>query len=109
VDGSEPESGATRPLRTAGMRFERYSSAIKCLSPPALFESRPSYRLLGAALSARRLEFGIATLVSSGGCTTSLEQEFVEDFGWFAPAECLTWTVVKFVSDGVEFCLGVAR
>ncbi|MGH3932827.1 MAG: helix-turn-helix domain-containing protein [Pseudonocardiaceae bacterium] len=60
VDGSEPESAAARPLRTAGLRFERYTSAMKHLSPPALFESRPSYRLLKAALSTRRIELGLA-------------------------------------------------
>jgi len=59
VDGSEPESESTRPLRTSGLRFERYTSAIKYLSPPALFESRPSYRLLAASLASRRLEFGL--------------------------------------------------
>lgn len=59
VRGSEPESAATRPLRAAGQRFERYTSAIEQLSPPALFESRPSYRLLDAAPAARRLEFGL--------------------------------------------------
>ncbi|MGH4013256.1 MAG: helix-turn-helix transcriptional regulator [Pseudonocardiaceae bacterium] len=59
VDGSEPESESTRPLRTAGLRFERYTSAMKHLSPPALFESRPSYRLLAASLASRRLEFGL--------------------------------------------------
>ncbi len=58
VDGSEPESEATRPLRTDGLRFGRYTLAIKHLSPPALFESRPSYRLLGVFLAVRRLEFG---------------------------------------------------
>jgi len=61
VDGSEPESAATRPLRTAGLRFERYTSAIKHLSPPALFESRPSYRLLDASMAVQRLEFGLGT------------------------------------------------
>lgn len=61
VDGSEPESAATRPLRTTGIRFERYTAAIKHLSPPALFESRPSYRLLGASLTGRRMEFGLGT------------------------------------------------
>jgi hypothetical protein len=48
-------------------------------------------------------------LVSSGGCATSVNQGFVEDFGWFEPAECLSWTVVEFVGDGVEFGLGVVR
>jgi len=60
VDGTERESEGTRPLCTAGARFERYTSAIKHLSPPALFESRPSYRLLNASLAAHRLEFGLA-------------------------------------------------
>lgn len=60
VDGSEPASEGTRPLRTAGVRFARYTSAIKHLSPPALFESRPSYRLLDVSLPSRRLEFGLA-------------------------------------------------
>ena len=60
VCGSESESEITRPLRTVGLRFERYSSAMKHLSPPALFESRPSYRLLDASLASRRLEFGLA-------------------------------------------------
>ncbi|MGH3849602.1 MAG: helix-turn-helix domain-containing protein, partial [Pseudonocardiaceae bacterium] len=59
VNGSEPESDALRPLRTAGARFERYTSAMKHLSPPALFEPRPSYRLLDVCLASRRLEFGL--------------------------------------------------
>ena len=60
VDGSEPESAATRPLRTAGLRFERYTSALKHVSPPTLFESRPSYRLLDVSLTSQRLKFGMA-------------------------------------------------
>ncbi|MGH3921497.1 MAG: helix-turn-helix domain-containing protein [Pseudonocardiaceae bacterium] len=61
VDGSEPESEATRPLRTAGLRFERYTSAIKHLSPPTLFWNSPSYRLLDVSLTARRMKFGLAS------------------------------------------------
>lgn len=60
VDGSESESAATRPLRSADILFERYTSAIKHLSPPALFESRPSYRLIAATPRSRRLGFGLA-------------------------------------------------
>jgi hypothetical protein len=41
--------------------------------------------------------------------STSLDQEFVEDFGRFLPVECLPWTVVELVGDGVEFSLRVAR
>ncbi|MGH3942055.1 MAG: helix-turn-helix domain-containing protein [Pseudonocardiaceae bacterium] len=60
VDGSELESAAVRPLHTAGVRFERYTSAMKHLNPPALFESRPSYRLLEVSLAGLRLNFGLA-------------------------------------------------
>ncbi len=38
---------------------------------------------------------------------TSLDQEFVENFGWFELVECLLWAVVEFVGDGVEFGLRV--
>lgn len=60
VDGSEPESDRVRPMRVPGARFEHYTSAIKHLDPPQLFESRPSYRLLGGSLAAGRLDFGLA-------------------------------------------------
>lgn len=61
VDGSEPESEPTRPLRTSGTRFVRYTSAIKHVSPPALFWSGPGYRLLDVVLASDRLEFGLGT------------------------------------------------
>jgi transcriptional regulator with XRE-family HTH domain len=60
VDGTEPESSATRPLRIAGARFDHYTSAVKCLDRPQLFESRPSYRLLDPSLADGRLGFGLA-------------------------------------------------
>ncbi len=56
-----------------------------------------------------RTQGGLQSLVSSGGCTTSLDQEFIEYFGWLQPAECLTWTVVEFIGDCVEFGLRVTR
>ena len=59
VDGSEPESEGTRPLRTAGARFQRYTSAMKHLSPPALFKGGPSYRLLDFSLASRQIDFGL--------------------------------------------------
>jgi len=37
--------------------------------------------------------------VSSGECTTSFDQQFIENFGGFEPAECLAGAVVQFVSD----------
>jgi len=60
VDGSEAETDAVRPMRSAGVRFDRYTAAVKHLDSPRLFESRPSYRLLDAALDERRLGFGMA-------------------------------------------------
>ncbi|MEU0517343.1 helix-turn-helix domain-containing protein [Streptosporangium sp. NPDC006007] len=45
VDGTEPEAFAARPLRVPGRAYDRYTSAIRYLDPPTLFENRPSYRL----------------------------------------------------------------
>jgi hypothetical protein len=59
VDGSEPESESVRPLRTANVRFDRYTAAVRHLDPPTLFESRPSYRLL-AGSPHEGLAFGMA-------------------------------------------------
>jgi transcriptional regulator with XRE-family HTH domain len=59
VDGTEPESEPMRPLRTTGVRYDRYTSAIRHLDPPHLFESRPSYRLLKGLPRAGLLQFGI--------------------------------------------------
>lgn len=61
VVGQEPEARALLPLRTRAQTFPSYSSAIRYLSPPALFENRPCYRLLGATLTGAapaRLRFG---------------------------------------------------
>lgn len=53
IVGSEPEARSLLPLRTLRQAFPSYSSAIRYLSPPALFENRPCYRLLEASLSGR--------------------------------------------------------
>ncbi|SEP51257.1 helix-turn-helix domain-containing protein [Amycolatopsis saalfeldensis] len=51
VAGTEPEAERALPLRAPGRRFDRYTSAIRYLDPPSLFENRPSYRLLGVDLT----------------------------------------------------------
>ncbi len=51
IVGQEPEARALLPLRTRLQAFLSYSSAIRYLSPPALFENRPCYRLLGVSFS----------------------------------------------------------
>ena len=63
VTGAEPEASSVLPLRAPGHRFERYTSAIRYLDPPALFENRASYRLLSADLrdDSPRLGFGLGT------------------------------------------------
>lgn len=50
VVGQEPQARSLLPLRTRLQSFPSYSSAIRYLSPPSLFENRPCYRLLGASL-----------------------------------------------------------
>ncbi|ATY17048.1 transcriptional regulator (plasmid) [Amycolatopsis sp. AA4] len=50
VTGTEPEAHGVLPLRAPGRRFTRYTTAIKYLDPPALFENRSSYRLLDCNL-----------------------------------------------------------
>lgn len=60
IDGCEAETVATRPLCAPGQWFDRYTSAIRHLDPPRLFESRPSYRLLGEQLGAGALHCGLA-------------------------------------------------
>lgn len=51
VTGTEPEAAHVLPLRAPGRRFDRYTSAIRYLDRPALFENRASYRLLNVDLT----------------------------------------------------------
>jgi hypothetical protein len=89
IAGSESESAAVRPLRTATERFDRYTAAIKHLDPPALFESRPSYRLLSADLQEQRLEFGMAAYFDKLDISEALGHELAAvcmELGGPAPA-----------------------
>ncbi len=56
----------------------------------------------------RRINQAWCQVVDAPPASTSLDKESVEDFGRFLPVECLPWTVVEFVCDGVEFGLRVA-
>lgn len=51
VVGQEPEVRSLLPLRTRLQAFPGYSSAIRYLGRPDLFDNRPCYRLLSASLS----------------------------------------------------------
>ena len=63
VTGGEPETQPVRPMRVPGQQYDRYTSAIRYLDPPSLFENRPSYRLLGLAWTGTTgaMRFGLAT------------------------------------------------
>jgi len=63
IDGTEPEAQAQCPLRTPVHRYARYTSAVRYVDSPTLFENRPSFRLLDASWSTAggRLRFGLST------------------------------------------------
>jgi hypothetical protein len=63
IDGTEPEAQAQCPLRTPVHRYARYTSAVRYVDSPTLFENRPSFRLLDARWSTAggRLRFGLST------------------------------------------------
>ena len=80
IDGTEPEARLTCPLRTQDYRYERYTSAIRYLDSPALFENRPSYRLLDLLWSgdSGRMSFGLATYFDKLDISEALGHEFAE-------------------------------
>jgi transcriptional regulator with XRE-family HTH domain len=79
VDGSEPEAHAQLPLRTPSYRYDRYTSAIRYVEPPTLFENRASYRLLDLSWtdSGRgRMVFGLATYFEKLDISEAVGHEF---------------------------------
>lgn len=79
VTGSGPESAAVRPLAGDGQRFRTYADAVGELDRPALFENRPTYRLLGAGfddVGAGRLELGPGRYFDSMSVSEALAHEF---------------------------------
>ncbi len=80
VTGTEPETEPVRPLRIPGKQFERYTSAIRYLDSPSLFENRPSYRLLGLAWTAGTgaMRFGLATYFDKLDVSEAVGHELAE-------------------------------
>jgi Helix-turn-helix domain len=79
VTGHEAELRPVLPLRKPGHAFRQYTSAIRYLSPPSLFENRPSYRLLDVSWepSGRgTLQFGLATFFDKLDVSEALSHEF---------------------------------
>jgi transcriptional regulator with XRE-family HTH domain len=63
VTGAEKETEAVRPMSATGVRYDRYSRAIRDIDRPTLLENRLSYRLLDVAWESQcgRLTFGRTT------------------------------------------------
>ena len=49
--GTGPASARLRPAYPGGGRYPSYAAALAALDPPALFDNRPTYRLLAAHLA----------------------------------------------------------
>jgi len=79
ITGHEAELRPVLPLRTPGHAFPQYTSAIRYLSPPSLFENRPSYRLLDVSWEPSgqgKLQFGLATFFDKLDVSEALSHEF---------------------------------
>jgi len=62
-----------------GHAFPQYTSAIRYLSPPSLFENRPSYRLLDVSWEQSgegKLQFGLSTFFDKLDISEALSHEF---------------------------------
>jgi hypothetical protein len=78
VTGAEPASAHVRPLRADGSRYPGYADAIAALDPPALFDNRPSYRLLAARLAggAGRMDLYLGRYFDGVNVNEALAHEF---------------------------------
>lgn len=85
VTGAEPESAAVRPARRdgrSGERYATYTAALAALAAPAVFEDRPSYRLLAADLrTAPALRFGGSGYFAGLDVKEALAHEFAAAHG----------------------------
>ncbi|MGI9008761.1 MAG: hypothetical protein ACR2FU_21665 [Streptosporangiaceae bacterium] len=80
INGTEPETRKLRPLRVPGQQFDRYTSAVRYLDPPSLFENRPSYRLLSLAWAAGSgaMRFSLATYFDKLDISEAIGHEIAE-------------------------------
>jgi hypothetical protein len=67
VTGLEPVAQRSLPIRSDGSHYESYADAIAELARPAVFENRPTYRLIAADLAGTQpvLRFGRGTYFDS--------------------------------------------
>ena len=78
VTGAEPASAHVRPLRADGSRYPGYADTIAALDPPALFDNRPSYRLLAAGFTggAGRIDLSLGRYFDGVNVNEALAHEF---------------------------------
>jgi hypothetical protein len=78
VTAASAESLSVRSLNEAGEPFGTYADAISAFDRPALFENRPTYRLLDADLShlSGRLDLTIGRYFDTIGVGEALAHEF---------------------------------
>ncbi|MGH3838307.1 MAG: helix-turn-helix domain-containing protein, partial [Pseudonocardiaceae bacterium] len=96
ITGREAELRPVLPLRAPGHAFLQYTSAIRYLSPPGLFENRPSYRLLDVSWEPSgqgKLQFGIATYFDKLDVSEALSHEFAAAMMENSPP---TWRQLPF-------------
>lgn len=101
VRGDEPEAWPMLPLRAPGRRYDRYTSAVRYVDPPALFENRPSYRLLDVSwgLGDGRMTFGLATYFDKLDICEALGHEYaMSTMAAREPSATPTWPQPSFRS-----------
>jgi hypothetical protein len=80
VTGAEPASAHVRPLRADGRRYPGYTDALATLDPPAVFDNRPSYRLLAADLTggAGRMDLSLGRYFDGVNVSEALAHELAD-------------------------------
>jgi transcriptional regulator with XRE-family HTH domain len=91
VTGTEPEADQVLPLRASGRRFDRYTSAIRYLDKPALFENRASYRLVDVDLrpGSARMNFCLGTYFDKLDVSEGIAHELA--LSWDKGAKSAQW------------------
>lgn len=77
ITGSEQESAQVRPLASAEQRYQRYSHAVRDLTPPRLFENRLCFRVIGIdwTMPVVQLQFGAMCFFDSIDTNEALAHE----------------------------------
>jgi transcriptional regulator with XRE-family HTH domain len=77
ITGSERESAQVRPLASAEQRYQRYSHAVRDLTPPRLFENQLCFRVIGIdwTMPVAQLQFGAMCFFDSIDTNEALAHE----------------------------------